>query len=307
MKAYAPFSFLLLTTLMSQQQLLVNGVYGRSFSPFLVPRGGGSGGWDDDGEESHGESASSSSSTSTSTLRERIEKCIQWVEPHHQNLITSIQHRRETFKRCHEMDQKTTLALKDMDMDLFKLSIHTMILPPGLLPNALGGGGLSFQFLHDQVSSLQVDALEMHSILKQYMAMLNESLDLLQTLVDAMERFHTKLKELSKREQRLRWNRGRLLRDEAGMTRTLAEVEELKRSTFERIEELERQAKDQVLKDFMETATAVQKKAKAIDQLVKGINHQNQNHDNDQTPLSIAIMEEEPMEIQVQMTTFHYN
>jgi hypothetical protein len=46
-------------------------------------------------------------------------------------LATSIQHKREITKRCNEMDQQTTLTLKDLDTDLFKLSIHAMILPPG--------------------------------------------------------------------------------------------------------------------------------------------------------------------------------
>ncbi|KAI2504939.1 hypothetical protein MHU86_9468 [Fragilaria crotonensis] len=302
----AQLSFLLLTILASHQ-LSVQLVHARPFSPFLVPRGGGGDGRG--GSKGEPPTTGTGSTTTTTTLGQRIEESVKSIEPQLQNLATSIQHKREITKRCDEMDQQTTLTLKDLDMDLFKLSIHAMILPPGLLPR-----GGPYQYLHDQVLSLKVDAVQMHSKLKQYIAMMNESLTLLQKLVDAVERIKKDLLQLSKKERRLRWNRGQLLKYEAELQKDAQELKELTLSTAVRVEELERKANQDVWKDFMETATVVQGKAKSIDQFVKNM-RANHNHDDAATAANQivdfltppSIVMEEPIEIQVEMTTFHYN
>ena len=347
MKAKAPLTLLLLTTL----QYDVNALH--SCNAFLVPRGGGQQGG---GESSRGESserssttASNSANTSSSTrslmLRQEMEESIKWIEPQLQNLITSIQQKHQISKRCQEMDQQTTLTLKDMDMDLFKLSIHTMILPPGLqqLPALLLGGGmpLSYQYLHDQVASLRVDAVTMHSKLRQYIAILNESLELQQNLVDAMQQVKRDLllllskhnnnhhhndeeaKQRSSPFSFLPWKhwswKQQTEKDVLLLQKDAHELKELALSASTRIEELERQANDHVRNDFLETATVVQQKAQAMDQLVKGNLHMmtmsnngnnpsddDRRHSHDPAPLSVVVMEE-PIEIQVEMTTFHYS
>ena len=314
----ARLSFLLLIILASHK-LTVQSVHARPYRPFIVPRGGGSGGNGGNGGNGgsggngggggggggggSGEPPSGSNGSTGSTpttLGQRIEESVKWIEPQLQNLATSIQHKREITKRCNEMDQQTTLTLKDLDTDLFKLSIHAMILPPGLLPR-----GGPFQYLHDQVLSLKVDAVQMHSKLKQYIAMMNESLLLLQQLADAIERIKKDLLLLSKKERRRRWNRGQLLKYEAELQKEAQELKELTLTTSARVEELEQKANQDVWKDFMETATVVQGKAKVIDQFVKSMRA---NHGPNQTEFSPpSIVMEEPIEIQVEMTTFHYN
>lgn len=246
-----------------------------------------------------------------------------------------------------------------------KLSIQTTILPPGLIP-------ASYTHLQHELSSLHVDAVAMHSKLKTYISILEESSSLLQTLIQTMIQLHP-----PKRDDYLRLefppnpknidsnndnnnnnHHDRNQQQQPTLTKKLypwqqihkqfkallqrlpiplrsektnaARDEELKRlihSTLLRVEQLERQAQEHVWKEFMELVVRVQDKALRMDQFVKGMHTNNPSNWKPPTKivmassddeaskswlrpeqsLSISPIIEEPLEIEVEMTTFQYN
>ena len=259
------------------------------------------------------------------------------------------------------MDDQTRSTLNDMELDLMKLSIQTTILPPGLIP-------ASYTHLQHELSSLHVDAVAMHSKLKKYISILEESSSLLQTLIQTMMQLHppkndhlrlelppnpnysnsnnnnnhhdrnqqqqpsltTKLypwQQIHKQFKALLQRLPIPLRSEKTNAARDEELKRLIHSTLLRMEQLERQAQEHVWKEFMELVVRVQDKALRMDQFVKGMHTNNANNWKPQTKivmassddeaskswlrpeqsLSISPIIEEPLEIEVEMTTFQYN
>ena len=268
----APF-FLLALLLLSTTK-----VHARSSNaPFLIPRGGA----DND----------------NSNLGERFQPDAKMMDLALEEFQTAATRLREVAKRCGEMNDKTTTTIQDLDMDLLRLAIQQTMLPPGLLPFTE-----PFQYLKDELTGLKNDAMTMHTKLKMYISIVEESLTLVQKLVDSILLNQKGL--LSSKNM----NRWQLKKFETKFRKESEELKQLTQFTATRVGELDQEAHQHVWKDFQETAKEVQAKAMRIDEFVKTMRGKRTQTTQNETPVvSAPFVVEVPQEVEVQMTMYTFN
>mmetsp|Transcript_27317 Transcript_27317/g.38634 ORF Transcript_27317/g.38634 Transcript_27317/m.38634 type:complete len:329 (-) Transcript_27317:226-1212(-) len=266
-----------------------------------IPRGGG----DHNNNNNNNNNSDGSADGSYGDLEQAFLQNVEAMENPLHNYGKVADHMQYLIDQTKAMDEKTNATMKNLERDLLMVWIQLKCLPEGLSTH--------FHELYAEMTDLKELVVSMQSVLRNYIATVEECLDLLKNLMSRIKQTQSSLRSFLKNNNnksntknhqhpttRLR-HRAKKLEHEMR-----ADLQELTARTSDRVASLEQQAKERIWRDFLEKGRMVQEKALRVDAIF-----QRMRGDNLRETAAAAEDEfhygNEPEEVEVEMTTFRYN